>query len=1210
MSVEKKPKERTAGDVFKSPLTPLTSGLNELIPVSRELTPVKKEVTRNPLTRIGPIVAIKELLKKTNEKDSEKGKSSHMDTHFRLVQAYQDGTPIVHGWRRGEEGGDIQLYVGGSALLGNSILGENRIVNDPPGAKGKELTPAEVQQGLDEFEYWKPIRGERRLFTEEDLKAMERISFDDGLLKITNRPFAYMVLAEPVPPEEVTHHANTLHTEVLRAKNSRSPKMERKGKELEFPFQESKAGEKEGYWQFSIYVGAKTEADVTSVSQTIAGSANSLPFTMYPNNTTYSSFSEAVAQQDPTQAMRAGTPTLAALTAVPKKEIPGIRMVEHPTFFTVAPERPKAPEDEIISMGTVLNEGMPTTKEFELSLDDLNRHVLITGKTGAGKSETTRALLTKVSQAEVPWLVIDPVKTDYRVMGDRLRNEDIPEENKDVHIIRLGESTGLSLGLDALAPQPGFPKDQHIGMIKKLFKVAFTGEEPFPQVMSDALDNLYGKHWDIDRNKSHYPNEAPAPEFVDLQKEAEKSVVDAGYGDEVKGNVSGFMKVRLKSLRTGTAGKIFNSPNKLDIGEVLSRNCVIELGNIKDPREKAFINGVLLLNIVEYLETRPDQKGLSNFVLLEEAHNIFKASTEPLVAEAVEAIANMVAEVRDKGVGIGLVDQRPSSLHESAIANTDVKLVHNLPHSNDYTVVGEAMGLDKTESQFATGLDVGEVMARRGNMKKPARVQMPDPRKLGNSKEYIAPPEKILKPHPAFKELPDTDTLAEAKRFLEGSTLNARRIKSWAEFSVISQLKGYGAVQPDRDIQHRTGKPFFAPEDIEEASPKALEYSMGLAVTDAVDSRLSVILPHMDRNNLIEYVSQSMYAQLEGIDMSKEHEVSLILPEGKYSKVETDLMIYITENYQERNIAEGLKLIENFIEQTENPPSFLELAIESCKKPDQGIKGLVQALGIPEEVFMQGVAVYMSADEETRKRMKSPSQEFQADPNFTLGEKIGKAIERIENQLQQQQEGENEVTFKDLVKEACSQPENIKGLTELLNLDPETFIDVAQQYVVASNEQKEKMKTPTPLGRHPDTEQWEQTYGHSFPGNNAIEQIQPVAKYKRTTPHVDQEELYFPRNRQDIVTMDELMEGSIPEYIERREEEKWENKFVQEHLYAFAMHNGAWSLLQETYRSVIRKYAQARDAQEKDTKKEPGIAGVVKEIESISADLEKILRRE
>ncbi|BDU42210.1 hypothetical protein TUMSATVNIG3_10080 [Vibrio nigripulchritudo] len=56
----------------------------------------------------------------------------------------------------------------------------------------------------------------------------------------------------------------------------------------------------------------------------------------------------------------------------------------------------------------------------ELDLDQLTSHTLITGSTGSGKSNTVYALLDQAIQQDIPFLVIEPAKGEYKhVFGNR-----------------------------------------------------------------------------------------------------------------------------------------------------------------------------------------------------------------------------------------------------------------------------------------------------------------------------------------------------------------------------------------------------------------------------------------------------------------------------------------------------------------------------------------------------------------------------------------------------------------------------------------------------------------------------------------------------------------------------------------------------------------------------------------------------------------------
>jgi uncharacterized protein len=79
----------------------------------------------------------------------------------------------------------------------------------------------------------------------------------------------------------------------------------------------------------------------------------------------------------------ASTHLLAALARPPRRELPGIRLVEPPAFDTT-PER-----DGPICLGDVLDDAGEPAGSFGVTASTLNRHTFVAGATGSGKSPTT-----------------------------------------------------------------------------------------------------------------------------------------------------------------------------------------------------------------------------------------------------------------------------------------------------------------------------------------------------------------------------------------------------------------------------------------------------------------------------------------------------------------------------------------------------------------------------------------------------------------------------------------------------------------------------------------------------------------------------------------------------------------------------------------------------------------------------------------------------
>ena len=65
-------------------------------------------------------------------------------------------------------------------------------------------------------------------------------------------------------------------------------------------------------------------------------------------------------------------------------------------------------------------------------------------------------------------------------------------------MINPSDPRAMPLSVNPLAPEPGYPVQAHIDMVRALFQAAFDAEEPFPQIMSQALQRVYEANgWDV-----------------------------------------------------------------------------------------------------------------------------------------------------------------------------------------------------------------------------------------------------------------------------------------------------------------------------------------------------------------------------------------------------------------------------------------------------------------------------------------------------------------------------------------------------------------------------------------------------------------------------------------------------------------------------------------------------------------------------------------
>ena len=586
--------------------------------------------------------------------------------------------------------------------------------------------------------------------------------FESALAALIGRPFGWLVVAEPTGLLDAEIAELRTEVNVLRRHDEEQSRFgaERTGRRLA----ELDAFREAGLWHVRVLAGAATEADAALLAPVLVGSVDVShhPYRLVTGREAYrlAEALRATAADLQGEAQAPFTTTagvLAALTGLPSLELPGLRVVEAGHFDLTsetgeaagcaagaAGRRPQAgPGGQEgrdgqagraagpLSLGVILDGLDRPVGEFGVPLATLNRHALVTGATGAGKSQTVRHLLEQLTGAGLPWLVIEPVKSEYPAMAGRLAGPG-QGESAAVTVINPADPAAIPFSVNPLAPEPGYPVQAHIDMVRALFLAAFDADEPFPQIMSQALQRVYEEcGWDVVTG-GRVPGAAADPVIPTLgrlQRAALAVIEEVGYGAQLQADVRGFVDVRLRSLRIGSAGRFFEGGHPGDVAALLGRNVVLAIEDVANDEDKAFLMGTLIIRIVEHLRLRAREgrrEALRHVIVIEEAHRLLRSGREGRAsAHAVELFASMLAEIRAYGVGLVIAEQIPAKLLPDAVKNTALKVVHRLPARDDRDLVGAAMNLDEDQSRQVVSLPPGVAAVFADGMDRPVRVQVP-----------------------------------------------------------------------------------------------------------------------------------------------------------------------------------------------------------------------------------------------------------------------------------------------------------------------------------------------------------------------------------------------------------------------------------------------------------------------------------------------------
>ena len=419
------------------------------------------------------------------------------------------------------------------------------------------------------------------------------------------------------------------------------------------------------------------------------------------------------------------TKELSVVAGLPQKEVVGLTLKEE-VEFGLNVNRNIIEEDKLF-LGNLVKSGLQLDFDIHLDKQDLDKHTFIAGVTGSGKTTTCQRIL---ESAKMPFLVIEPAKTEYRVLT---------KKNKDILIFTLGNDNVAPFRLNPFEFFPHENITSRVDMIKASIESAFDMEAAIPQLIEAAIYKCYEeKGWNIatSKNRLHANPFADGvyafPTLSELIKMTEVVVAEQGFDDRLKQDYIGSIKARLQGLLIGAKGMMLNTPRSIDFKDLATKNVILELEEIRNPSEKSLIMGFVLMNLNEairanYEEFRQRGDKFKHITLIEEAHRLlskYEAGDSQNKKQGVEAFADMLAEVRKYGEALIIVDQIPNKLTPEVLKNTNTKIIHKLFAKDDKEAVGNTMALNDEQKDFLSNLEPGRVILSSTGFNKPLQVQI------------------------------------------------------------------------------------------------------------------------------------------------------------------------------------------------------------------------------------------------------------------------------------------------------------------------------------------------------------------------------------------------------------------------------------------------------------------------------------------------------
>jgi len=348
-------------------------------------------------------------------------------------------------------------------------------------------------------------------------------------------------------------------------------------------------------------------------------------------------------------------------------------MSDQATKFIEKIKASYAPSGSSIYLGAaMLNGAVYADAEINLPLKMMNRHGLIAGATGTGKTRTLQLLAEQLSDAGVPVFMLD-VKGDLSGLTQPGAINPKIEERENQ--------------LNKVFSPAGFPVEIYSLSGKMGAQMRATILEFGPTLLSKILD-LNGTQTGVMSVIFKYAddNKMPIIDFNDLKKLV--SYLSEGIGAaEIKENygtissaTSGTILRKIVAIEqqglTGMFGE--KSFDISDLFERIDGKGVISLLNIADVQNQPVLYSTFLLSLLaELFYNLPEVGDLDKPKLVfffDEAHLLFNNSSKAFL----EQIETIIRLIRSKGVGIFFCTQVPTDVPVSVLGQLGNRIQHAL----------------------------------------------------------------------------------------------------------------------------------------------------------------------------------------------------------------------------------------------------------------------------------------------------------------------------------------------------------------------------------------------------------------------------------------------------------------------------------------------------------------------------------------------------
>ncbi|MGF1565703.1 MAG: helicase HerA-like domain-containing protein [Flavobacteriales bacterium] len=328
--------------------------------------------------------------------------------------------------------------------------------------------------------------------------------------------------------------------------------------------------------------------------------------------------------------------------------------------------------DYIVLGGAMLNGECQTGSFVKVPLKTLNRHGLIAGSTGSGKTKTLQIIAEQLSAKSIPSLLMD-IKGDLSGIAKAATGHPKIDERH----ARIGlEFTAGDSPVDLLSLTG-----------KNGARLRATPTEFGPLLLSKIMD-LNESQQGVLALVFKYCDDKSLPllDLDDLKKALQyltnegKSEIEADYG-RIAPTSAGTILRKIIELEQQGADSYFGEPS-FEVADLCRIDAqgrgVVNIIRLDDVQDKPKLFSSFMLQLLAEIYASFPEEGDSDapklVIFIDEAHLVFQNASKPLL----DQIETMVKLIRSKGIGLFFVTQVPSDVPDAVLSQLGLKVQHSL----------------------------------------------------------------------------------------------------------------------------------------------------------------------------------------------------------------------------------------------------------------------------------------------------------------------------------------------------------------------------------------------------------------------------------------------------------------------------------------------------------------------------------------------------